>query len=98
MFEAINRIIQETEEHSIKFLSSFAYLQFLDDHPVLFKCHKPLFLIQGPIQIYEDDLFYGQLFTQLQKYLDTIFYHRNHLILLNIKRAIPILIWDSSFS
>ena len=64
---------EDVREHSIKFLSSFACLQVLDDHPVLFKYHKPLFLIQGPIQIYEDDLFYGQLFTQLQKYLDTYF-------------------------
>jgi hypothetical protein len=61
-----NIICEEVRESNIRFQSFFFFLNLLDDHPVLFKYKKPLFMITGPEQIYQDPQIYGSLFIEMQ--------------------------------
>ncbi|MCL6604436.1 MAG: hypothetical protein K6T94_16355 [Paenibacillus sp.] len=54
------------QESSFNMQNTFFYLGLFQDHPVLFKYQKPLFMIMGPEHIYKNGTIYGKLFIELQ--------------------------------
>ncbi|WP_151735625.1 hypothetical protein [Paenibacillus tengchongensis] len=56
------------QESSLNLQNTFFYVKQLQDHPVLFKYHKPFFMIEGPIQAYKNSSVYGKLLIELQTF------------------------------
>ncbi|MNO54374.1 hypothetical protein D3C76_448460 [compost metagenome] len=50
-------------ESCINLQNTFFYLELQQDHLVLFKYHKPFFMIMGPEHIYQNEIIYGKLFV-----------------------------------